>query len=299
MKINNLKILALVLLSINFSFAQKSNYKKDVEAIKAMCGCYEVTFKYTETFSQEIDYEKAYDYTSGALEWAEAIVDETGEISIQHILAVGEGRVIKHWRQDWTYEDPTSFVYDKDNQWKFFKRNPKEVKGTWTQKVYQVDDSPRYAGTATWVHYDGKQYWESADDSPLPRREYTIRDDYNVMNRGNRHEITDYGWVHEQDNKKILRKEGEEDVLIAEEKGFNIYKKVDDAKCETAKEWWQENQAYWELVNAKWNEVYAREGKLKLAEKVDEQPLFMHLFPQEEVDDQQHIEEVFAKFILD
>ncbi|MFO7702265.1 MAG: DUF6607 family protein [Psychroflexus maritimus] len=298
MKINNLKILTLVLLGINFSFAQKGKYKQDVEAIKAMCGCYEVSFKYTETFSPEIDYEKAYDYTSGALEWAEAIVDEKGEISIQHILSVGEGRVIKHWRQDWTYEAPSSFVYDHNNQWNFFKQDKKDVKGTWTQKVYQVDDSPRYAGTATWVHYDGKHYWESADDSPLPRREYTTRDDYNVMNRGNRHEITDYGWVHEQDNKKILRKEGEEDVLIAEEKGFNIYKKVDDAKCVVAKEWWQENQDYWDIVNQKWEEVYQRNGELKLAKQVDEKPLFMHLSPQEEKNDEEHIEEVFAKFIL-
>ncbi|MCH8533857.1 MAG: hypothetical protein LAT51_02195 [Flavobacteriaceae bacterium] len=298
MKIRNLIFLMLAVFTFSFSFGQKKKYQQDVEAIKSMCGCYEVTFKYTETFSPEIDYEKAYDYTSGALEWAEAIVDEKGKIVIQHILSVGENRVIKHWRQDWTYEDPTSFVYDKNHQWKFFKRDKKDVKGTWTQKVYQVDDSPRYAGTATWVHYDGKQYWESADDSPLPRREYTTRDDYNVMNRGNRHEITNYGWVHEQDNKKILRKEGEQDVLIAEEKGFNIYKKVDDKKCEAAKDWWQENKEYWDLVNAKWDEVYAREGNLKLAEKVEEHPLFMHLTPQEDKDDKQHIEEVFAKFIL-
>lgn len=52
---------------------------------------------------------------------------------------------------------------------------------------------------------DGKDYWENKTSSPLPRREYTKRDDYNVMLRGNRHEITDYGWMHEQDNDKMIR----------------------------------------------------------------------------------------------
>ena len=28
----------------------------------------------------------------------------------------------------------------------------KDVRGQWTQKVYQVDDSPRYEGSSTWVH---------------------------------------------------------------------------------------------------------------------------------------------------
>ena len=28
-------------------------------------------------------------------------------------------------------------------------------------KIFQVDDSPRYEGTASWVHVDGKSYWEN------------------------------------------------------------------------------------------------------------------------------------------
>ncbi|WP_229737235.1 DUF6607 family protein [Psychroflexus salis] len=299
MIMNDLKYFFAYLLITGFVFAQGKKYKEDVEAIKSMCGCYEVSFKYTETFAPEVDYEKAYDYTSGALEWAEVIIDKKGEISIQHILLVGEGRVIKHWRQDWTYEDPTTFAFHKNNQWNFFEQEKKDIKGTWTQKVYQVDDSPRYAGTATWIHYDGKHFWESDNDSPLPRREYTKRDDYNVMRRGNRHEITNFGWVHEQDNKKILRTDGVEDVLIAEEKGFNTYTKVDDEKCKKAKEWWQANEAYWEMVNKKWDEVYDRKGSLKLAKTVDDKPMFMHLIPKEGVENENHVQKVFSEFVIE
>ena len=176
----------------------------DRQAILDMCGCYEVSFKYTETFAPEIDYEKHLDYTSKALELALPIVDEDNKISLQHLLVLNDTTVIKHWRQDWLYENQAVFHYDKDNNWVFTQLPANAVKGQWTQKVYQVDDSPRYSGSSTWVHFDGRHYWENRSDSPLPRREYTKRSDYNVMSRGNRQEITANGWVHEQDNTKLI-----------------------------------------------------------------------------------------------
>lgn len=278
----------------------QSKKEKDRTAILDMCGCYDITFKYTETFAPEIDYEKKLDYTAAALELALPIVDEKDKISIQHLLVVNDTMVIKHWRQDWEYENPNVFYYDKDNNWVFKKLPKDQVKGQWSQKVFQVDDSPRYSGSATWVHFDGKHYWENKTDSPLPRREYTKRNDYNVMLRGNRHEITDYGWVHEQDNDKIVRKDGEEDVLLAQEKGMNTYTKVDDRKCQLAKDWWAKHQSFWSNVRASWDEVYDREGSLTLHRKVDEKPLFMHFYPLEKTGaDKAKIGEVIAKFVVD
>lgn len=299
MNTKNLYFSMLTLLIVSMLTAQQNKYEQDVEAIKSMCGCYEVSFKYTETFSPDVAYEKAYDYTSSALEWAFPIVDEEGKISLQHLLVLNDDYVIKHWRQDWIYEETKVFSYHKDQEWHFFELQPQEVKGTWTQKVYQVDDSPRYAGTATWVHVDGRHFWESKDDSPLPRREYSKRDDYNVMNRGNKHELTNEGWVHEQDNKKILRSDGKEDVLIAEEKGFNTYVKVDDSRCAIAQDWWKENKDYWVLVNKQWEKVYNRDGALKIATKVEDKPMFMHLTPDENTKPKKQIKQVFDAFILD
>ena len=59
---------------------------------------------------------------------------------------------------------------------------------------------------------------ESEADAPLPRREYTKRNDYNVLKRINRHEIKDFGWVHEQDNLKILRENSDNLLLKKKEK---------------------------------------------------------------------------------
>ena len=210
------------------------------------------------------------------------IEDEDNKLSIQHLLVLHDTMVIKHWRQDWLYENQKVFHYDKDNNWVFSTLTEEEVQGQWTQKVYQVDDSPRYAGSATWIHADGKHYWENTSDSPLPRREYSKRSDYNVMQRGNRHEITDFGWVHEQDNNKIIRETGEEDILLAQEKGYNTYTKVADNECAAAAKWWASHHKFWAKARSSWNDTYNREGNLTLKKKVSDQALFMRFYDLEE-----------------
>lgn len=280
------------------SYAQKS-VKQDREAIKEMCGCFEVTFKYTETFAPEIDYEKHYDYNASALEWAELIKDEKDELSIQHLLVINDTTVIKHWRQDWLYENTKRYDFNHDNQWTFVEMPKKEVKGQWTQNVYQVDDSPRYSGSATWFHADGRHFWDDVASSPLPRREYSKRSDYNVMMRGNFVEITEEGWLHEQDNKKIIREDGKKDVLLAQEKGYNIYRKVTDSKCKAAKAWWVANKEFWSKVRAKWSEVYGRDKDLSLEKKVEGRALFMKLFPMDTSANQEEIDRIIEEYVIE
>ena len=111
---------------------------------------------------------------------------------------------------------------------------------------------PRYSGVGTWLHLDGISYWESTADAPLARRETMIRSDYNVLNRGNRVQITNYGWLHEQDNKKIYRTDLSENI-IAMEKGYNTYTKVNDNKCQLAVEWWKIHFDKWQYVRNSWN----------------------------------------------
>nr|WP_286803404.1 DUF6607 family protein [Acinetobacter sp. UBA2063] len=72
------------------------------------------------------------------------------------------------------------------------------------QTVWQVDDSPRYAGLGRWTKDNGVTEWTSNETyRPLPRREHTIRNDYDVIIGTNRHALTATGWVHEQDNIKF------------------------------------------------------------------------------------------------
>jgi len=251
-----------------------------------MCGCFEVTFNFAETFQYNQDslYKPSKTKSDKALEWAQLIEDDKDKVSIQHLLQVGkptEPYIVKHWRQDWLYQNTDFYMYNGYNTWNYETKSKKEVKGQWTQKVFQVDDSPRYQGSGSWVHVDGKSYWESTTNAPLPRREYTKRSDYNITTRGNRHEITKAGWVHDQDNEKVIRKAGENDVVIAKEKGYNTYKKVADSRCQGAIDWWKKYNSKWQLVRNKWDDVFSRNQNLALETKVDNKLLYKYLFSKE------------------
>lgn len=280
----------------------QSTKKQDQDAIKSMCGCYEVTFNFAETFEYSGDstYIPSKVKHDKGLEWVQLVEDDKDKISMQHLLIVGPPNnkmIVKHWRQDWEFENTDLYEYNYDNSWNYVSLPKSDVKGQWTQKVFQVDDSPRYEGSASWVHVDGKSYWENTTSAPLPRREYTKRSDYNVTIRRNRHEIVDNGWIHDQDNDKVIREEGKADVVLAQEKGFNTYVKVEDSKCKAAQDYWKENQAKWAIVRAKWNEVFARHTNLSLEEKVDNKGLFKYLFDEENYKTAEEINPLIESFV--
>ena len=274
------KTFALLLATISLSAGYAQDKQKDIASIKKMCGCYEVEFNFTETFqiTKDSTYKASPTKKDHALEWVELVEDSPNKLVLQHLLIVNDEMIIKHWRQDWMYENTEFYQFFKDKTWKYEKLNPKDVKGQWTQKVYQVDDSPRYEGTGTWIHKDGKEYWMNVTDAPLPRREHTIRKDYDVMERRNIHEITDYGWLHEQDNRKLVRDDKGKDTELAQEKGLDLYVKVEDSKCKAAQNWWKENGALWKNVRTKWQSVFDADKDINLESSVDKKPLFMHLF---------------------
>lgn len=272
---------AIMAITAIIGFSQETKKEQDIKAIKGMCGCYEVKFNFAETFQYSkdtVNYKPSKTKHDHGLEWVELVEDTPNKIMLQHLLIVSDDMIIKHWRQDWLYENTNLYSFYKDNTWKYNQLSKKEVKGQWTQKVYQVDDSPRYEGTASWVHIDGKNYWQNTTDAPLPRREHTKRDDYNVLKRRNIHEITSYGWLHEQDNDKIVRDEKGKDVVLAQEKGYDTYTKVADSKCIAAQNWWETNKPLWKNVRNKWATVFAQNKDIFLEKAVNKKPLYSHLF---------------------
>ena len=118
------------------------------------------------------------------------------------------------------------------------------------------------------------------------------------MIRGNRHEITDSGWVHDQDNLKILKKENKENIKIASEKGYNKYTRIDDLKCKEAVKWWEENKEKWGMVLDKWNSVYNKNKNILLRKSVEKRPLYSYLFD-ENVINEEEIGSIIDKFVAE
>lgn len=256
--------------------AEQTKFNQDKAAIKSMAGIYKVTFEFGETFSPDTAYkyhDRKFDW---GIEYVTILEDTDKKIVLQHLLIVNDSMIVKHWRQDWVYENNELLSFYKDDQWNKTTIPADKVKGTWTQKVFQVDDSPRYEGYGTWVHVDGRHYWESTADAPLPRREFTKRSDYNVLKRHSHVEITETGWTFEQDNEKIVRQDGE-DKLLCWEKGIEKFTKG-DYTAQPALEYWNKTSKYWADVRKVWDEVYSTNAQVKIQKKVDNKLLFEALF---------------------
>ncbi|WP_214070077.1 DUF6607 family protein [Mucilaginibacter sp. dw_454] len=257
----------------------QSKLEQDRQAIKALGGFYKVNFDYTETFAPDTAYKFHPAYHASGYEWAVVEEESPKKIVIQHLLVTGDSSVIKHWREDWVYEEPQLLTFEKDNTWKKTNLTVAEVKGRWVQKVFQVDDGPRYESIGTWVHVDGRHEWHSETDSPLPRREFTKRSDYNILRRGNRIYLTTNGWMFEQDNQKIVRSD-KGDQLLAREKGYEEFTRADESKFKFAEGWWQQQRGYWTTVRQVWDEAYAAHPDISLKSKVDGKLLYETLFAQ-------------------
>jgi len=267
-----------------FAFAQKkadskpqSKKEQDRQAILSLAGSHKVSFDFAETFAPSKEYKYHDRYHEVAIEYVAVAENSENKIVLQHLLVIGKDIIIKHWRQDWEFENTEFWNYDKDDRWTKVTLKPEQVKGQWTQKVYQVDDGPRYMGSATWVHVDGKHTWESTADSPLPRREHTKRSDYNVLKRHNRIIITENGWLHEQDNEKILRQNGK-DSLLCLEKGLERFTNIADIECEPGIKWWDEHKAFCKDLRTVWADISKTHNVIWLEKSVDEQKLYEAIF---------------------
>jgi hypothetical protein len=243
--------------------------QEDVQAIKSLCGCFEVQFNFAETFAPDTSYTYKDRYAASATEYIFTDEESSDKLVLQHLLILGENAVIKHWRQDWVFQETRLFEYAGNRRWTFASKSVEESKGAWTQKVFEVNDAPRYSASAIWVHTAKFPYWEATSNAPLPRREYTKRSDYQILRRTNKHAISSDGHVHDQDNQKLIVKADGDTELLVNEKGYVTYKRVDDSKCQSAIEWWEKNKTFWRISRDVWDEKLAHGQAIEMAFKVN------------------------------
>lgn len=257
----------------------ETQFEQDRQSILAMTGDYKVTFDFTETVSFIEGYELKDPKLSGGHESVRVIEDRGEFISLQHLLVVGPDSapfVVKHWRQDWQYQPARVLVFVGGNAWEWRNVPASERAGTWSQTVYQVDDAPRYGAVGTWIYEDGIAQWTPPQEwRPLPRRDMTRRDDYHAVDAVNRHVITPWGWVHEQDNSKLVLTDAPQ--ALVREVGINTYRAFDDYPVEAAEEYWDGTSEFWAGVRAEWARIEAEHERFAITIKGETEDLYTPL----------------------
>ena len=278
-------------LSDNWKSLQKkvdSKVEKDRRAILALAGSYRVSFDFIETMGFSKGYKPPKPYFSWGTEHVQVLASEDRFISLQHTLVMyfkdEDGKemgpmVMKHWRQDWRYEDTSLQTFRGNSTWAREKVKPRKAKGKWTQAVFQVDDSPRYEVVGQWGHIGGMSTWRS--DScwrPLPRREFSVRSDYQVLQGIHELTITSNGWVHTQNNQKVALGEKGQVSIVGQELGVNRYERISEPSLMAAETSWEKTSEYWKQVREAWAEIYKKHPAFSLKSEVDGKKLYQHHF---------------------
>lgn len=257
--------------------------KQDRQAILRLAGEYKVSFRFEDTVSLREDYAPSKPYLSQALEVVKVIHNSERKIELQHILVIPPAHrghpphIMKHWRQVWTYEDPTIYEYKGHNTWERRRLSRNEVAGTWSQAVFQVDDSPRYESFGRWKHNGNHSFWESEETwRPLPRREANRAKKYQVLVSRNKQTLTPRGWIHEQDSYKLDLKTPTEPV-VALERGKNIYQKH-TFNSSPVDAHWEKTKLFWGDVHKVWRDILDKKSRIKLKESFDGRPMWMYVF---------------------
>jgi len=241
--------------------AQPSTYQQDRRSILAMAGDYKVRFDFRETTPFRADYTPLEPKLSGGHEVVRVIADTGRFISLQHLLLVthdSKTHVIKHWRQDWTYEPTQVLTYASRNRWTLTPVSPTQRRGAWSQTVWQTDDSPRYGGVGRWSYDTGAAVWTSGVTMrPLARRDAIRNPPYDRYSAINRHAITPAGWVHAQDNAKLGVISGTLSTVVHED-GTNTYSKFDAYDVAAADSYWAKTKDYWAAVRVAWDAAIVR-----------------------------------------
>lgn len=260
----------------------RAAFEADRRAILAMAGEYQVTFQFDEPMPLAPGYTPHAPHRSSGFEFIEVLEDSGSRIVLQHVLVIDD-QVVKHWRQDWAYQRTRLWAYAGDNTWVRRELTAAEAAGTWTQAVWQVDDSPRYAGIGRWDHAAGTASWTSESEwRPLPRRELTTRNDYDKLIGVNRQTITPTGWVHEQDNLKIRRRADGGEQALVRERGHNVYTRVSGHDFGPGRAYWQSTRDYWAVVRDAWDARLAGHARLVILPAIDDERLYQTLFEQAE-----------------
>jgi hypothetical protein len=258
-----------------------SAHERDRRAILAMAGSYRVTFDFLEVVRFDPSLKPDAPYQSWTTEQVFVAEDRPDFIALQHILLIriagkeSEPLVQRHWRQEWRYEAPRLLAYEGANTWATKSVAEGERRGAWTQTVLQVDDSPRYAARGRWEHGETNSTWISDETwRPLPRREFSVRKDYQVLVGTNRHTITPLGWVQEENNLKLVLADQR---ALAREYGVARYDRLREFDAEPARRYFAATEPFWAEVRAAWHDLEGK-GRFTLRAQPDQGNLFVPFF---------------------
>ena len=105
-----------------------------------------------------------------------------------------------------------------------------------------------------------------------------MRSDYNVPVGVNRATVLPLGWVHEQDNLKlVLDERGKpraDAPYVARELGIDRYERIKGFDFSAGDAYWQRTQEFWRVVRDSWTKTLLTNASLDISDECNGKPAF-------------------------
>ena len=102
-----------------------------------------------------------------------------------------------------------------------------------------------------------------------------MRDDYDLLEAVNRHTILPAGWVHEEDNVKVVL---DGPAAKAREIGVNRYERIVDFDFSAGDRYWERTDSFWAEVRAAWADIAERNDVFTFHDEIDGRGAFEPMF---------------------
>ena len=263
------------------------------EALSRMGGCFIVDYNFSETHPLAPGYvrdERVYDVneTKTVMEWIYPI-ESANTLRLQHVLFAldDQGRftadsLLRHQAEDWQYEPASYFDYQGGLTWTKVKVTAPQ--GRWVRKITALDDGLRYQCVGAWERKGKRLEWQCGDNyAPIPGRETRDmgRKDYQGLLRSTHLVVFPEHWVERQKNVKTVE-DGAARKPLTEEVGRNWFLRVPDEQCAEAQRFAAERQAWTDLLQTTWEELYAHVDAFAESKPTDAPPRFARIAEIEE-----------------
>jgi hypothetical protein len=237
-----------------------------IKTLEARSGCFLTDYNFAETEPLKAGYvhdNRIYDVSKkqNIKEWIFTEQLSPTRIRLQHVLMVVDlsGKVIehsllKHTDEDWEYNAPYLYEYNRQNTWT--TKGLKQTPGQWTRRVTNLDDGPRYQCSAAWATGTEHAEWSCVSPAPIPGRETRDmhRHDYNELDRASRIILYGQNWLEREENTKVTEENAAKTPLVKEE-GKIWYARLPDSECAAVQEFVKPRLAFWKIVVEAWDQV--------------------------------------------
>ena len=144
---------------------------------------------------------------------------------------------------------------------------------------------------------------------PLPRREFSVRKDYDFLQSRIRITVIPTGWIQEEDALKVSmnRKENEgtsPPIYLAREAGLSRYELITDFDFAKSDAYWERTSKFWNSVRHIWDGIISERTSFHLVSEKDGKYLFAQIFSAaeeskdlNEADTRAHIRSIIEQYL--